>query len=1739
MKPALLTTFLLLLATFLWAQPCDVFPLAISNYICDDNGTPGDPSDDTFSFEVTMGGVGIGTNYNFNNLYISGSGAYNTPVLIGPFNVSDAPMPLGFSDQSNPNCTYLLQLDPGVNCSNDLCAVVSTLSNYVCDNNGNTDPTDDTFTVDLDVTGFNASTGWSSSGFVNTTGPYGVTVTLGPFTVYTATTGMQIFDQVDGGCYDFVTIFSPGFCDTDDVCDISDVVISDITCFTNGTDTPDDDVYTFQANVTGTNLGSGWTANDPFNNFGSYNTLDQFGPFLISDGPLTITFTDNDNPGCTFDVTITPPLPCSTPSCDINATTSNILCDDNGTPNDPSDDTFTIDVLVTGSGTGSNWVANDVNNSTGNYNQLTTLGPYLISNGNLNFTISDIDDPTCTTTISVSAPPSCSVPVCSIDATSFNVQCDNNGTPNDPSDDTFTVDVLVTGTATGTNWLANDINNSSGNYNQVTTFGPYLISNGNLNFTISDIDDPTCTTTISVGAPPPCSVPVCAINVVTSNIQCDDNGTPNDPTDDTFTVDVSVAGTATGTNWVANDVNNSAGNYDQITTLGPYLILNGSLNFTISDIDDPTCTATISVGAPPPCSIPECAIDAVTSNIQCDDNGTPNDPTDDTFTVDVLVTGTATGSNWLANDANSSAGNYNQLTTLGPYLILNGNLNFTISDIDDTTCTATISVGAPPPCSIPECAIDAVTSNIQCDDNGTPSDPDDDTFTFEVVVTGSNTGNGWTSGSISGNYDQPTTFGPLLIGDGPVTLTFADNDDANCTTEVTIDPPMTCSGTCSITASTSNVVCDDNGTPSDPDDDTFTFEATVTGSNTGNGWTSSGTSGNYDETTSFGPFLISDGPVTRTFTDNDDVNCTTEVTIDPPMTCSGTCSITASTSNVICDDNGTPSDPDDDTFTFEVVATGSNTGNGWTSDNTSGNYDETTTFGPFLISDGPVTLTFTDNDDVNCTTEVTVDPPMTCSGTCSITASTSNVVCDDNGTPSDPDDDTFTFEAIVTGSNAGSGWTSGGTSGNYDETITFGPVLISDGPVSLTIVDAAAVNCTTAIDVTPPSACSNCTQTVNLSADGTLSCTNVEVVLLANLSAPITSSTWMGPDSFSIPDAEEVTITEPGVYYFEAVFFDGCIARDSITVFADNTIPSANGGVDTLLTCEIEEILLAGELGPNQSGQWLSENNAILSDTENLLVTTPGSYFYQVIDNSNGCTSALDEVIVLDGANVPNAVIFAAPADYLDCVITSISLSGEPQDDVLYTWDIDGEIITGISIIIAQAGTYELTVLDTLSGCVDTDQITITNFEEYPLINIEPVPVITCANTTSLIDATGSQTGSNIEYQWFDENFLPIPDSMGNTLTVDAGGTYYLQLTDTENGCENIDTILVPTNFTFPSFTLAELEELPCLETETQLSLELDGDPNEVTIQWSSASGNILAGGTTTMPEVEGLGYYQVSVQNISNGCISLDSILVSNNQNIPNALQLNVMDETCLGLADGSAQITGIEGGNAPYIYTLNATESNSVGIFNNLEPGIYDLNITDVAGCTLDTSFIIDAGIDLQLELPPFLELREGGVGLVQGITNVPESDLSLIQWTPGENLTCDSCLITRIIAQQNEDYLLTIVHNNGCVVSASLQLLVKPDADVYIPNAFSPNDDGVNDFFTVFTNDQIDQVDELLIFDRWGEIVFQQDDFAPNDPSLGWDGRFRGKPLNAAVFVYVFKLRTQNGEQVIYSGDVTVNR
>ena len=146
----------------------------------------------------------------------------------------------------------------------------------------------------------------------------------------------------------------------------------------------------------------------------------------------------------------------------------------------------------------------------------------------------------------------------------------------------------------------------------------------------------------------------------------------------------------------------------------------------------------------------------------------------------------------------------------------------------------------------------------------------------------------------------------------------------------------------------------------------------------------------------------------------------------------------------------------------------------------------------------------------------------------------------------------------------------------------------------------------------------------------------------------------------------------------------------------------------------------------------------------------------------------------------------------------------------------------------------------------------------------------------------------------------------------------------------------------------------------------------------------------------------------------------------------------------------------------------------------------------------------------------------------------------WTPSTGLSCTSCQSPDASPLETTTYTVTSVNSNGCTASDVVVVFVElppcsgalVDLKTLIPNALSPNGDTENDELCIPKNPCISSID-LIIYDRWGEKVYEGglDDC--------WDGKYNGKPLDSAVFVYFFTVKFTDGTKGEGKGNITLVR
>jgi gliding motility-associated-like protein len=143
----------------------------------------------------------------------------------------------------------------------------------------------------------------------------------------------------------------------------------------------------------------------------------------------------------------------------------------------------------------------------------------------------------------------------------------------------------------------------------------------------------------------------------------------------------------------------------------------------------------------------------------------------------------------------------------------------------------------------------------------------------------------------------------------------------------------------------------------------------------------------------------------------------------------------------------------------------------------------------------------------------------------------------------------------------------------------------------------------------------------------------------------------------------------------------------------------------------------------------------------------------------------------------------------------------------------------------------------------------------------------------------------------------------------------------------------------------------------------------------------------------------------------------------------------------------------------------------------------------------------------------------------------------WQPPGLLSCNTCPDPVALPLSDTWFSVTVTDGVGCRATDSVLVRIDPDCGLYVPNVFRPDDDGYNDRFYPFAGDCIREVLYLRVYDRWGELVFERKNFAPNQENMGWDGAFRGDPAMPGVYVWVAEFEYVDGRKSVVKGDVTI--
>ncbi|HXO74819.1 MAG TPA: gliding motility-associated C-terminal domain-containing protein, partial [Puia sp.] len=208
------------------------------------------------------------------------------------------------------------------------------------------------------------------------------------------------------------------------------------------------------------------------------------------------------------------------------------------------------------------------------------------------------------------------------------------------------------------------------------------------------------------------------------------------------------------------------------------------------------------------------------------------------------------------------------------------------------------------------------------------------------------------------------------------------------------------------------------------------------------------------------------------------------------------------------------------------------------------------------------------------------------------------------------------------------------------------------------------------------------------------------------------------------------------------------------------------------------------------------------------------------------------------------------------------------------------------------------------------------------------------------------------------------------------------------------------------------------------------------------------------------------------------------------------------------------------------------------DFKPGPYTVRLTTAVafGCTdtVSQSLIVNP-------LPEIKGPREitTPVGFPVTIPFTYGANVNSWVWTPTENLDCSNCANPVATLIFKKEYYVTVTDANNCMSSDSILIItICNDKNYFIPNTFSPNGDGVNDYFYP-RGSNLYNIQSFRVFNRWGQMVFERKNFPANDATMGWDGNINGRPAPVDAYVYIAEVICNNAQVVALHGDVTLVR
>lgn len=728
-------------------------------------------------------------------------------------------------------------------------------------------------------------------------------------------------------------------------------------------------------------------------------------------------------------------------------------------------------------------------------------------------------------------------------------------------------------------------------------------------------------------------------------------------------------------------------------------------------------------------------------------------------------------------------------------------------------------------------------------------------------------------------------------------------------------------------------------------------------------------------------------------------------------------------------------------------------------------------------------------------------------------------------------------------------WSNGAT----NAAITVSPVADTRYSVSITFpdgyIDTASVNVT--VHTLPVAGINPATvgicpgASTVLTASGGISYTWDNAATTASITvSPAVNSNY----SVTVTDANTctgsasstVTINAPPVAEINPVTTAICFGMD--------TTLTAGGG--------------AGYLWSNAA------NTAAITVSPN--ITT--SYTVTVTD-ANSCTASTTATVTVNP--LPVAAIYPAAVSICTGSATSLAASG----GTAYVWS---NAANGAAITVSPVATtsYSVTVTDA-NTCTATAGSTVT-VNPLPTVAVNPVTIAICPGTSTALTASGG-----VSYIW--SNAATTAAIMATPAT---NTTYFVTATDA-NTCSGTASGSVTIN-TAPTAVISPSPDTMCLGVSTTLtanggvSYAWSNNTNGATVTVSPVTNTVYSVTATDINSCTGsvssavvvipamildttgtevacnggndgainlsissgeapysyLWNTGASTQNVTGLAAGNYTVIVTDNAGCtatigttitqPAVLQLSSSSDnpTCETVAANGTITLSITGGNFPYQYNWSGTGGGNQ--LTNLAPGNYSVTVSDAHACSVSSAFTLAYIYNFTVQASPGVTISLGKTAML-GYSVSGNAGTLVSEWGPGNSLSCNDCNSPISSATVTTLYQIEVTNDSGCTAVDTVTVTVVPDYSLFVPNAFTPDNNGNNSVFKVYGNTEAIEYFDVQIFDRAGEKVFESHDY-----SFAWDGTYRGAKEMPGVFIWQMKVTFTDGHSdELRKGSITLLR